>query len=57
MEPLSNEYRAGFEHGVPYCTQMHSYHNLPEIFYYLWNCRVVPRGTFADQVFRLVLFH
>ena len=36
---------------------MHSYHNLPEIFHYLWRLKACPKGSFADLVFRLVAFH
>jgi len=36
---------------------MHSHHNLPEIFYYMWHKGVAPRYTFVDLVFRLILFH
>jgi len=36
---------------------MHSYHNLPEIFHYMWRLRACPERSFADLVFRLVMFH
>ena len=36
---------------------MHSYHNLPEIFHFLWRLKACPKGSFADLVFRLVAFH
>ena len=36
---------------------MNSHHNLPEIFHYLWELKLASRGSFVDQVFRLVLFH
>lgn len=38
-------------------TLMTSHHNLKEIFHYLWELKLAPRGSFVDQVFRLVLFH
>ena len=57
MQPVYRDYRNSFEHGKPFCTLMHSHHNLPEIFYYLWHLQVSPRGSFVDLVFRLVLFH
>jgi hypothetical protein len=38
-------------------TVMPSHHNLPEIFYYLWERGLATRGSFVDQIFRLVLFH
>ena len=36
-------------------TVMPSHHNFPEIFYYLWERQLAPRGTFVDLVFRIVL--
>ena len=30
---------------------------MAEIFFYLWKKQVVPRDSFIDQVFRLILFH
>lgn len=36
---------------------MHSHHNLEEIFYYLWDLKLAPRGSFIDLVFRMVMFH
>ena len=36
---------------------MNSHHNLSEIFYVLWQQQLAPKGSFIDQVFRLVLFH
>lgn len=36
---------------------MHSHHNLREIFYYMWDKKLAPRGSFIDLVFRLVMFH
>jgi hypothetical protein len=36
---------------------MHSHHNLEQIFYHLWDMKLVARGTFVDLVFRLVMFH
>jgi hypothetical protein len=36
---------------------MHSHQNLPTLFRYLWNHDLFPRSSFADHVFRLVLFH
>ena len=35
---------------------MAAHHNLAEIFFYLWEMQIAPRGSFIDQVFRLVLF-
>ena len=48
---------AELTHGVPACTIKHSYHNIPEIFYYLWKKQIMPRNSFQDYVFRLVIFH
>ncbi len=50
-------WREDFRHGKPLVTTMHSHHNLPEIFYYMWERGLASRGSFVDQVFRLVLFH
>ena len=57
VQPVREEFQDGMEHGVPYCTQMHSHHNLPEIFHYMWRMQACPKGSFADLVFRLVMFH
>ena len=57
VQPLPRSDLATMDHGKPYCTQRHSHHNLPEIFYYLWKKEVLPRGSFLELVFRLVLFH
>ena len=37
-------------------TLMHSHHNIPQIFHYLWS-ELVERGSFVDLVFRCVMFH
>ena len=42
---------------MPVVTVMNSHHNLPEIFYYLWEKELAPRGGFVDQVLRLIMFH
>ena len=47
----------GIEHDARLCTVVQSHHNLREIFYYMWEQNVCPRGSFQDHVFRLVLFH
>lgn len=57
VQPLPPEYMDLAAHGEPICTLMHSHHNLPEIFYYLWTEQLVPRHSFMDLVFRLILFH
>lgn len=36
---------------------IHSHHNLPEIFHYMWRLRTCAKGSFTDLVFRLVMFH
>ena len=36
---------------------MNSHHNLDQIFHLLWNEGALPRGDFAELVFRMVLFH
>ena len=41
---------------VPLCTVMQSYHNLEEIFFYLWSKKICPRGSFSDLTFRLIIF-
>ena len=53
VQPLNQD----AEKGVPLCTQVHSHHNLVEIFYYLWDEGLCPRDSFFDLVFRCVLFH
>jgi hypothetical protein len=54
---VPEEWQRCFKHGTAYMTLMHSHHNLREIFYYMWDCKLAPRGTFVDMVFRLVMFH
>lgn len=44
------------------CQEINSHKNLDEIFNILWSAEsplkdMVPRGSFSDLVFRLVLFH
>ena len=36
---------------------MPSHHNLHTVFWKAWNQGVLPRGSFPEMVFRLVLFH
>ena len=57
VQPIPARDQERMEHGVPLCTQMHSHHNLPEIFWYLWHEEVLRRNGFVDLVFRLVMFH
>lgn len=57
VQPVPQEYAREFEHGKAYMTLMHSHHNLKEIFHYLWDQKLAPRGSFVDLVFRLVMFH
>lgn len=44
-----------------YCKDMHSHHNLQQIFKLLWGdspiSHIAPRGSFVDLVFRIVMFH
>ena len=49
--------RFKFRPDVPLCTLIHSHHNFAEIFFYAWKRQVLPRGKFADHVFRLVMLH
>ena len=44
------------------CQEVHSHHNLLEIFTLLWSsdspiAHIAPRGSFVDMVFRIILFH
>lgn len=57
VQPLPAIWREDFKHGRPMVTTMQSHHNLQEIFYYLWEKRLTPRDSLADQIFRVVLFH
>ena len=57
MQPLEIKRDGKIKHGVPLCTQMHSHHNLPEIFYLAWQEGAMPRGSFTDVIFRLIAFH
>ena len=57
VQPVPADYLKGLKHGVSVCTVMHSHHNLPEIFWYIWRKNIMPRGSFCDLVFRLVIFH
>ena len=38
------------------CKEVHSHHLLKEIFHLFWT-KIAPRGSFADLVIRLVMFH
>jgi hypothetical protein len=38
------------------CKEVHSHHLLQEIFQLFWT-KIAPRGSFADLVLRLVMFH
>ena len=55
MQPIKSSY--GRQRGVPLCTLRHSHHNLPEIFHLAWQEKALPRGSFADIIFRLIAFH
>lgn len=62
VQPVWPEWRKSFKHGEPVCTQMHSHHNLVEIFYYLWvkdknGNYIFKRGGFHDLIFRSVMYH
>ena len=36
VQPVWKQVHDKFKHLQPVCTQMHSHHNLSEIFHYLW---------------------
>ena len=57
VQPISAKDQKTMTHGTPYCTQIHSHHNLAEIFHYMWRMNACPKGSFTDMVFRLVMFH
>jgi len=57
MMPLPKEWFKGVDPSVPLCTQKHSHHNLPAIFRNLWDLKLLPRGSFGDHLFRMVMFH
>ena len=62
VQPVWKQVRDKFKHFQPVCTQMHSHHNLSEIFHYLWvkdkqGNVLMKRGSFHDLVFRIVMYH
>lgn len=57
--PVDPAYGVKFdEQGLDYCREVHSHEHLDEIFDLLWAAGdLLVRGSFCDQVFRLVFFH